>query len=58
MSAVNIVPLFSIMIPGVDDGKVSVERARLQGMSDFLVVPEAHSFIMRDDAVIQQQAKE
>jgi triacylglycerol lipase len=47
-------PFFSIMIPGDDDGKVSVKSARLQGMADFLVVPEAHSFIMRDDAVIRQ----
>ena len=49
-------PLFSIMIPGDDDGKVSVERARLEGMADFLIVPEAHSFIMRDNAVIRQTA--
>ncbi len=47
-------PLFSLLIPGEDDGKVAVERARLEGMADFLVVPEAHSFIMRDEAVIQQ----
>jgi hypothetical protein len=47
-------PFFSIMIPGDDDGKVSVKSARLEGMADFLVVPEAHSFIMRDEAVIQQ----
>lgn len=47
-------PLFSIMIPGDDDGKVSVDRARLEGMKDFLVVPEAHSFIMRDKSVISE----
>lgn len=49
-------PLFSILIPGDDDGKVSVDSARLEGMKDFLVVPEAHSFIMRDDEVIEQSA--
>jgi len=49
-------PLFSLLIPGDDDGKVAVERSRLEGMADFLVVPEAHSFIMRDDAVIRQSA--
>lgn len=49
-------PLFSILIPGDDDGKVSVASARLEGMKDFLVVPEAHSFIMRDEEVIEQSA--
>ncbi len=29
---------FSHLIPGKDDGKVSVERAKVDGMSDFLVV--------------------
>lgn len=47
-------PLFSWLIPGVDDGKVSIERARVAGMSDFLVVPHSHSFIMSADAVIAQ----
>jgi triacylglycerol lipase len=47
-------PLFSRMIPGVDDGKVSVERAKVEGMADFLVVPHSHSYIMMSDAVITQ----
>ncbi len=42
------------VIPGKDDGKVAVERAKLAGMSDFLVVPCGHSFIMNDRQVIQQ----
>ncbi len=36
----------SSIIPGRDDGKVSVTSARLDGMSDFLVVHETHPFIM------------
>ncbi|HOS98327.1 MAG TPA: hypothetical protein PLR71_00810 [Deltaproteobacteria bacterium] len=28
----------SLVIPGTDDGKVSVERAKVDGMADFLVV--------------------
>ena len=37
-----------------NDGKVSVSEAQLTGMKDFLVVPEAHPFIMNADSVIQQ----
>jgi pimeloyl-ACP methyl ester carboxylesterase len=42
------------LFPGQHDGKVSVERAKVEGMSDFLVVPNSHSFIMDDDEVIEQ----
>ncbi len=41
----------SKIIPGQDDGKVSVARSRLEGMHDFLVVHETHPFIMDDDYV-------
>jgi len=47
-------PWFSPSIPGADDGKVSVERAQLAGMQDFLVVDDGHTFIMQDDRVIWQ----
>ena len=47
-------PWFSPIIPGEDDGKVSVERAKLDEMDDFLVVGNGHTFIMRDDVVIRQ----
>lgn len=47
-------PLFSKIIPGPDDGKVSVERARVAGMADFLVVPHTHTFIMNQRAVMDQ----
>ena len=50
----SINPIFSLIIPGEDDGKVSIERAKLQGMSDFLVVPVSHPFIMKDNEVIRQ----
>jgi len=45
-------PWFSPIIPGGDDGKVSVERAKLAEMSDFIVVESGHTFIMRDSEVI------
>ena len=46
--------LLSRMIPGVDDGKVSVENTRLPGMSDHLEMDVTHTFMMRDDKVIEQ----
>ncbi len=47
-------PLFSRMVPRPNDGKVSVQSARLEGMSDFLVVPCGHTFIMMKKEVIRQ----
>lgn len=42
------------LIPGPDDGKVSVDRAKVEGMSDFIVLPYAHPFIMQEAEVIEQ----
>lgn len=47
-------PFFSQIIPGEDDGKVAVDRARVSGMTDFLIVPYSHSYIMLRDEVIDQ----
>ncbi len=47
-------PLLSSLIPGVNDGKVSVRRTQVEGMQDFMVMPYSHSFIMRREAVIEQ----
>jgi triacylglycerol lipase len=42
------------LIPGRDDGKVSVEKARLDGMSGFVVIHATHMFITYNDQAIRQ----
>ncbi|MBA3582752.1 MAG: alpha/beta hydrolase [Gammaproteobacteria bacterium] len=46
--------LLSLCFKTENDGKVSVDRAKLSGMKDFLVLPVSHPFIMRDDKAIAQ----
>lgn len=46
--------ILSLLIPGDDDGKVAIENAKVKGMSDFLVLPHSHPFIMKSDNVIHQ----
>ena len=42
----------SAIIPGPDDGKVSVERTKVAGMKSHSVVHVTHPFLMTNDAVI------
>jgi triacylglycerol lipase len=44
----------SLLIPGRDDGKVSVERTKLAGMSDHIVIHATHPFIMRNREALRQ----
>lgn len=44
----------SWLLPGDDDGKVTLERMQLEQMQDFLVINNTHSFMMRDKETIQQ----
>lgn len=44
----------SSIIPGKDDGKVSVESAKVKGMSDYKVVHATHPMIMKKQAVIDE----
>lgn len=46
----------STYLPDPDDGKVSVESSRLDGMCAHLQVNVSHPFIMGDEAVIQEVA--
>ncbi|MFD1341692.1 esterase/lipase family protein [Litorisediminicola beolgyonensis] len=47
-------PVYSQLIPGEDDGKVSVASTQVAGMSDFLVLPLTHTFIMQSPEVMAQ----
>ena len=47
-------PWFAHFFDGENDGKVSVESARLPSMSDFLVVPKGHTVITYSSEVIEQ----
>jgi triacylglycerol lipase len=44
----------SLLIPGRDDGKVSVERTKLAGMTDHIVIHATHPFIMSNCEAIRQ----
>jgi triacylglycerol lipase len=45
--------ILSMMFKGENDGKVSVERAKLPGMRDFRVLDVAHPFIMQNPEVMR-----
>ncbi len=45
--------IFSAILPLPNDGKVSVESTKVEGMNDFLVVGNSHRYIATSDIVIE-----
>jgi len=46
--------ILSLFLQNPDDGKVSVENTKVEGMCGFVALPTTHPFMMKNDAVIAE----
>lgn len=53
-ASASVNPVGSAIIPGDDDGMVSICNMRLAGMTDFIVVDKSHAFVMQSTVVAEQ----
>jgi hypothetical protein len=47
-------PISSLLIPGADDGKVSVDSTMLDEMTDFITIPKSHPFMASSRTIMHQ----
>lgn len=52
--SISIDPICYFLLPRQNDGKVSVASTKIAGMTDHIVLPTSHSFMMYNKSVIQQ----
>jgi triacylglycerol lipase len=43
----------SLIIPGKDDGKVSIDRTKISGMKEHLTIHATHPYLMKNNTAIQ-----